>query len=471
MGKNRIFVSTELGEFFRSARKERGLSQLELSAEIGVHQGIISNIERGAYQAEPSRLEKLCRFYGLQVSDLENYRVRKYRDQLDSGLRLIAIEHVLLVDRESGYTQLREFEEEKKIENGSKDTTFDPTRAVTYHLKGKYYERKKEWNDALEHYELAVKYVDLHPELLPTNIKAASYNALGRVCNRMNHLDRALYYIQKGLDSFVEGGARSHIRAHLQITKASVLEKQDRDGEALKIIEEIWNEKDQLKSGSARLNITQIRIELLNKLKRYDEAIEYALADLHDARLNRLYDRCFELWTSLGESYASIGQLANAELCYQTALKLEPKIKDKQIAITTYTQLGLLYLDQGQMELAHTALEEAVRQGKKHKDSYRLVKALIALADCLLMQRYDMKALEHYQEALKLTEKHSFDTLRFDVLLEMTEIAEKNNLPTYQKYIDEFRQSALSLRDRRGGRKRMKQIKTQSFINEPPDED
>ncbi|MRG28567.1 helix-turn-helix domain-containing protein [Laceyella tengchongensis] len=50
MGKNRIFVSTELGEFFRSARKERGLSQLELSAEIGVHQGIISNIERGAYQ-------------------------------------------------------------------------------------------------------------------------------------------------------------------------------------------------------------------------------------------------------------------------------------------------------------------------------------------------------------------------------------------------------------------------------------
>jgi tetratricopeptide (TPR) repeat protein len=127
----------------------------------------------------------------------------------------------------------------------------------------------------------------------------------------------------------------------------------------------------------------------------------------------------------------------------------KPKIKDKQIAITTYTQLGLLYLDQGQMELAHTALEEAVRQGKKHKDSYRLVKALIALADCRLMQRYDMKALEHYQEALKLTEKHSFDTLRFDILLEITEITKRNNLPTYQKYIDEFRQSALSLRDQR----------------------
>lgn len=467
LGKKRIFVSLELGEFFRKTRQEKGLSQLEVSAETGVHQGMISNIERGAYQAEPTRLERLCNFYGLDFNNLSQYVTKKsLGDELDKKLQLIAIEHdIVLADK--GFKRLLDFEEMQKIEKGKDDAIF----AVTYHLKGKYYERKKELNKALEYYELSVKYVDLHPELLSTNIKAASYNALARVCNRLNHLNQALDYIQKGLDSFVENGNRPHVKAQLLITKAIVLEKQDRDGEALRIIESIWDQKDFLKGGSARLNITQIRVELLNKMKRYDEAIEYALADLHDARLNRLYDRCFELWSSLGESYSKLGYVSNAELCYQTALNHEEKIKSKHLTITTYTQLGLLYLKQGLMELAYDTLKEAVKRGRDNNDSYRLVKALMAMSNYYLVQKQDLIALEHLEEALSLADKHAFDVLEFNILLKCSEISERNKLSVSKKYIDGFRKSAVKLLNRGEGEIMQQVIIGNKVVSDPPEDE
>nr|WP_232345698.1 tetratricopeptide repeat protein [Paenactinomyces guangxiensis] len=159
-----------------------------------------------------------------------------------------------------------------------------------------------------------------------------------------------------------------------------------------------------------------------------------------------MYDRCFELWSSLAEAYAKKGLLSNAEACFQAALELEGNIQKKYLTIKTYTQSGLLYLEQNKMDLAQRTIEEAVRRGKKFHDDYRLVQALIGLGHCYLKQSKDLKGLKIFEEALELSKKHSFNLPMFDILLEITDICKRNNLPTYQKYVDDFQQAAIQLR-------------------------
>lgn len=445
-GTERVFIPFELGKVFRKARIDRNMSQLDLANETDVSQSIISKIERGAYQANKDKLVKLCDFLGLELEGLSQFLVNKSpNDELDFHLQIMAIEHDMdMVDPDECLEELRRLEELRKLENGNKDPLF----SVFHYLRGKYNERKQKWNDAMEHYECAIKIVDQYPDFASSNIKAASYNGLGRVCNRQNNFHQALAYIEKGIESFLEDGQRSHIGYNLLINKAIILEKLNRDSEALNITEELWPQKPFIKSANARLNLTQIRIELLNKLQRYDEAIAFALEGLEEARLDTEYDRCFDLWSILGDSYAKKGLYSNAEICYQSALKLENKIRGKHLTITTYTQLGLVYLDLGNAKVAQTTLEEAVERGKRLNDDYRLVKALMALGHCLLKQSQDLKALKHFKESLHLAKKHSFDLLKFDILLEITDICKRNNLPSYQDFMDEFQQAAVQLRKR-----------------------
>lgn len=301
-------------------------------------------------------------------------------------MQLIEIEHEISIgDPEIGLEELRRLEETRKISiEGSKDS-LTPT---FHYLRGRYAEEKQKWNDALEYYTLAAKSSVQFPELENTNIFASSFNALGRIYNRINDLQQAIACLDRGIESYIPTGQRQYMIYHLKVTKAIVLEKLNWDVEALYLIEGIWSQKHLVKSADARLNITQIRIELLIKLNRIDEAIQLAFEDLDDARMNRLYDRCFELWSSLGECYAKKNLFSNALLCHQAALKLENKIvRGQYLTITTYTQLGLLNLTQKSYKTAQMNLEEAVRRGKLYQDDYRLIKALSALGSCYLKQK------------------------------------------------------------------------------------
>lgn len=445
--KERVFVTFELGEVFRNKRKEKGLSQEELGNEINVSQTIISKIENGAYQANKDNLEKMCAFFGMDVTEMQPYIVKKSLDDaLDIKLKLISIEHDLdMVNPGEGLEELRRLEGLRKMESGKKDPLF----AYFHYLRGKYYEKKRKWNEVFPQYESAIKYVDTFPELLPTNLKAASFNGLGRACIKQSNFHHALSYVEKGIQFFVPNGERLHVRHHLLITKAIILEKLNRDSEAFLIVEEIWPQEERMETAEARLSLTQIRIELLNKLHRYDEAIQSAIEGLEKARVDQMFDHCFELWSSLGESYVKLGLLANAEICYQSALKLEKNIKRKNMLVTIYTQLGLLYLEQHILDDAQSALEQAVKLGKKVSDDFKLVKALIALGHCLLKQNNDFKALKYLKEALQLSEQHSFETLQFDILLQITDICKRNHLSCYQNFLEQFQQIAVQLQKRR----------------------
>lgn len=442
----RFFVPFELGEVFRKAREEKGLKQLGLALELDLPQSFISKVERGAYQANKDKLRGLCEFLGLEFDRLNQYYVKQETDdELDIQLQLMDIEHEISIgDPDVGLEELRRLEETRKIyAEGNKDI-LTPT---FYYLRGRYAEKKQKWNDALEYYAFAAKTSSQFPELENTNMIADCCNALGRIYNRINDLHQAISYLDRGIKAYIPTGQRQYIIYHLKVTKAIVLEKLNRDIEALYLIEGIWSEKHLVKSADARLNITQIRIDLLVKLNRIDEAIQLALDDLDEARMNRLFDRCFELWSSLGECYAKKNLFNNAQLCYQSALKLEKRIiRGQYLTITTYTQLGLLNLSQKSYKTAQLNLEEAVQRGKLYQDDYRLVKALNALASCYLKQKKDIKALKYLEQSLELANKHSFDLLKFDILLEVTDICKRNDLPIYHNYVDQFQKVAIQLR-------------------------
>lgn len=129
------------------------------------------------------------------------------------------------------------------------------------------------------------------------------------------------------------------------------------------------------------------------------------------------------------------------------------------------------HLERSSYKVAQDNLEEAVKRGNKYQDDYRLVKAMIALGNCYLKQNKDIKALEYLEQALLIAKKHSFETLQFDILLELTDICKRNNLPTYEEYLHAFQLSAIQLR--KGVGSSMKETQTLPFTTQadPPTED
>lgn len=201
MGKNnQIFVSAELREVFKEARKKKGLSQLGLSVETDVHNSIISKIEKGVYKANKDHLEKLCDYYGFNLDELSNhYTVETVlSDKLDTDLKLLAIEYdVDLLDKEQGIEKLRQLEEYSKLSD-LKDNTLS---LFSYYLRGNYYEEKRKWNTALEQYGTVIQIVNSSLEDIDeSNLQSACYNGMVRVYLNLNDLANALTYVNYGLN-------------------------------------------------------------------------------------------------------------------------------------------------------------------------------------------------------------------------------------------------------------------------------
>ncbi|SFX64726.1 Transcriptional regulator, contains XRE-family HTH domain [Thermoactinomyces sp. DSM 45891] len=474
MGKNTnsIFVTAELGEMFKNERRVRKLSQLELSDEIGLANSTISKIEKGVCKTNKSYLEKLCSYYGLSIDELlVHYTTQPVIDKADTLLQLMAIEYDIdLTDLDQGMEELRQMEEYSKLDGVLEEYSLVP---FPCYLKGKFYEKKRKWSSALEQYGTAVQLISSSMRNADEeNLKSACLNGMARVCLRRNNLDEALSYVNNGIEAFNPDGKRHHIQYNLWINKAIILERLNRDVEALLLVESVCEKgSTSIRSSDAWLNLLLIRIELLNKLGRYDEAIHYVQEGLFLARVDGLYDHAFDLWSSLGESYAQKGLMVNAELCYQSALKLEGRIKRKHLAIKTHTHLGIVYCECGKLKLGQSTLVKAVKLAREYKDVQRLVKALVSLSQSLVMLNKDMDAYKHLEEARTIAKEYKFETLLFDILLNMSDICKRWKLADYQEITEEFQEISVHLL--KGGRTLMlHQIETirRVSISDPPND-
>jgi transcriptional regulator with XRE-family HTH domain len=65
-----VSISTYIGHHIKELRKQKGLTQEELSEYIGVSRASIVNIEKGRQSATYKNLFLICKCLGIKSSDL-----------------------------------------------------------------------------------------------------------------------------------------------------------------------------------------------------------------------------------------------------------------------------------------------------------------------------------------------------------------------------------------------------------------
>jgi len=152
----------------------------------------------------------------------------------------------------------------------------------------------------------------------------------------------------------------------------------------------------------------------------HEKAIACLKKGIKISRVNNIYDRALDLWTILGSIYLDQRQYNIAEKCFLTALELIPKIAKKYLFITTYTKLGLLYLQNQELDKARSYLLEGVKLGESTNDSMRYVQALVALGDCDFERSDYTKAIVSYRKALDIAKKHEMLELEQSLYLKLS---------------------------------------------------
>jgi transcriptional regulator with XRE-family HTH domain len=272
-----IFVSFELGEFIRKARKKQKTTQEDLALSLDISPSTVSNIERGAYQVAKDKFMSVCDFLELDAAELLSDTKKEESSQVDIRLLLKTIEHdIHLVDANQSWTELQ------KIEL----TPDDPLLRECLFLQGRIYEENRSWVKAQEFYEKAIRHANQLPIMVNTNIKAISYYFLSRILGRQSKLDQALLAVRRGIKCFVAGVDRGYLKYSLLLSQAIYLEKLNKIDEAFQITEELKENRSLVASTEAKTNLAQLQATLLNKFGLYDQAIQFSEEGVLLARLD-----------------------------------------------------------------------------------------------------------------------------------------------------------------------------------------
>lgn len=75
--------ATTFGSSLRNFRKERKLTQLELSERLGYSQSTISSLEAGLREPTVKQAQEICDFFNLKLSDFIDDKLQLTKDELD----------------------------------------------------------------------------------------------------------------------------------------------------------------------------------------------------------------------------------------------------------------------------------------------------------------------------------------------------------------------------------------------------
>lgn len=432
----------ELGRVFREQRERLGYTQKDLADDF-VSVATISYFETGRRKVGKKKMSYLFRKVQLNYEDvvasLQKQSQESVKQSAELRLRLQVIEQDLDGgDLAEGFRGLKELQ--LPLDH--------PYQSVFAYLKGKYYFKQEQWKKAIRCLENAIQLFDAHKEEIEnTNIKAASLYTLGVIHYRQSHFEEAYYFAEQGLEEVIDDdqSERKSCKYALMISLVIYLEKMDRDREAMQILEKMWSSINKIKNSDITLNMMEMQATFCIKQKMYEKAILWIEKAIEIARQEKNYNRSFELWTTLAKVYKYIGELQLAKICFQSASRLEPKIEDKFLSAYNCKELGLLYLQAGEYQLAESTLEKAVIRSKKVKDALQLCESYIALGDCFLKQQKNCRAIRHYEEAYQITREYGFGLLEKDLTLKLAKYYESKNFIKHEQYLKLFYQASLEL--------------------------
>jgi tetratricopeptide (TPR) repeat protein len=425
-----------LGEALRKVRKKRGLRLVDLEDDQ-ISFATISSIERGVPTVKPQNRLYYCQKLGFDVSQLPSLIHQENGERNKTENLLFLIETCIRLDCDAALEQLR------KLQSQGKEYYLDKI----YYLKGLCYVKKNKLKKAEHFFLQSIHAIEKKNHASDPHIKSACLYELGQIYYLRDHLYKALDYNEQGLNAFQPGENPSDLYDYLMIAKATYLEKLYRTDEALQILNELWERIGQINSLKVKLYMYELKAALLNKKKKYDEALKYAREGLHIARTNGAHEQAVELLTVWGNILQNANDYQTAENCYQLALRLENKLKDKKVLlVSTLTRLGKLYSKMNKSREAYLSLSTAVERGKKYNDSHRYCESLMALGDYYIENGQYPKAVDPYEEALHIASSCNFTRLMEKALLNLSECWNKlGEKEKYIKMLGELQQ--LRLRD------------------------
>jgi tetratricopeptide (TPR) repeat protein len=272
------------------------------------------------------------------------------------------------------------------------------------------------------------------PDIQLTNLHAASLYELSLVHFKEDHLNDALQCVEDGLKVFISNGDRKSTLYALLLCKTILLEKLERNGEALLTLEKLWSHIHEIQTEIV-INMYEMRARLYNKQDMYEKAIQFAETGIDIARREGNADRCFELWTTLGSIYKNAGELSLSKICFQTASHLEAKNQKKHLSTYNLRELGLLYLDEGNTEAAKESLTKAVATSKKANDRLNQIESLYALGKCYIQRTEHKEAISCFLEAYILAKQHFYRVQERDVVFKLAQCYKYiSDIVNHQKY-------------------------------------
>ncbi|MBH8598014.1 MULTISPECIES: tetratricopeptide repeat protein [unclassified Thermoactinomyces] len=418
----------QIGEILRKRRKEMGL-RLEDLADDFISPSTISNIERGITYVNEDKVRYVAEKLNINLDQIHDLIAKEKQEEAHMELQLAAIENMIdLMSPDKGLERLRKLD----VPNNHL------LSAIVHFLRGKIYLQKRNWVKAQNHFLEAIRIVDQKEEWLKTNIKAASYHELSRIAFSNHDPGQALRYVNEGLEHFQAGGERAYYIYILEIARITYLNELDHIEEALRRINQIWDEIHHIKSIEVVLELYKVRISILRKLKLYEEAIAYAHQGIEVARINKKTEQSCELWSRLGTIYLLQHKWEEAENCFRTALSLQEKIKSDHMKIKAHTYLGLAYLEQDKDEAAAETLLEALAISDRtpHPEIYR--ESYILMGDCYVKQGNTAEAIKIYEKALKMAQKKKDYEQERKIVLKLARCFENADKQKFQIYLEQL---------------------------------
>ncbi|PTX48721.1 anaphase-promoting complex subunit 5 [Melghirimyces profundicolus] len=411
----------ELGELVRRIRKEKGF-RLEDLADDKISPATISNIERGVPHVSPQKA-----MYLLEKLKIEPEEIPK----------LILGEKEKL-EKDHFYIQMADLKRESGDPEGAlqdlKDLKYPddhPLAPMASYVNGKCHRDLKKWTKAERCFNTGIRLSSQLPE--STNIHAVCLAELGLCRYLQNDLNDALKYTENAIQVFDRNGDRKDAWYLLQSNKGLYLERMGRVGEAWRVVEDNWDERDQMENVWDKLTFYWLRSELSYRMGMLEDAIRCAREGLELARINKIYHAIFTLSTVLGSTYIKLGELVQAEQSFQTALDFQPKIDNKKTVTVAYIRLGMLYKMKNQIGEALDALQNGIENSREHNDAPRLTYALLVLGDLHQSSGKQEEAIAAYQDALSLAQTHQYKKREHRALYSLARCYKDSNEQEFQK--------------------------------------
>jgi tetratricopeptide (TPR) repeat protein len=405
-----------------------------------ISQGTISKIERG----DPT-VSSHKRFYYLKKL---GYNLEKLQELLEEENSIAQLEHLQLksietiidlVGAQQGLKQLRESGLHEKIH----------VKPMVNFLRGKIYYQKKSYDKAKNVLLEAIKLIDRNLAVWEsTNLKSSCFGELARIFFQEKKYDETIAYNQRGIDSFVEQGTRKYTKAILLSNHSLYLLRQDLLEESLEMVKSCKHNLGSQETGLSFIYPYNVEVNALIENKSYTQAIQSAEIGIEIARISQSYDRSFQLWSSLGDVYFEQEEYRVALICYQTALRLKPRVSYENWFTYIRLQLGLISIQMKDFSQAEFHLQEAVKTSDGSRMDH-IYEAYNALGDLYLLLGHTQKAVHSLQKALHIAQDHKLYKQERESLTKLCQCQSYLDMEQYQNYVNSL--VSVSIQLQRGG--------------------